>query len=95
MPKDLPANLMKIMSAVMQIGWLKPLAGVAEVVGGLLIIIPKTRALGAIIIFPVMVGILLTNTVTDKIGLPLTLILSAILVWILFDNKDKYLPMIK
>ena len=95
MPKDLPANLMKIMSAVMQIGWLMPLAGVAEVVGGLLIIIPKTRALGAIIIFPVMVGILLTNTVTDKIGLPLTLILSAILVWILFDNKDKYLPMIK
>ena len=95
MPKDLPANMLKVMSAFMQIGWLMPLAGVAEVIGGILIIIPKTRALGALIIFPVMVGIFLTNTVTDRTGLPLTLILSAILLWIIFDNKDKYLPLIK
>ena len=95
MPKDLPANLMKVMGAFMQIGWLIPLAGVAEIIGGLLIIIPRTRALGALIIFPVMVGIILTNTVTDKTGLPLTIILSVILAWIMIDNKDKYLQLIK
>ncbi len=95
MPKQMPPNMMKVMGAFMQIGWLMPLAGAAEVIGGILIIIPRTRALGALIIFPVMVGIFLTNTVTDKSGLPMTLILSVILAWIMIDNRDKYLQLIK
>lgn len=38
-----------------------PLVGFAEVIGGVLIILPRTRALGALIIFPVMVGIILMS----------------------------------
>jgi len=94
MPENLPEKMVKTMGAFMEIGWLMPLVGVAEVVGGLLIIFPKTRALGALVVFPVMVGILLTNTVTDVSGLPIALVFSAILLWVIYDNRAKYLPLI-
>lgn len=93
-PEKMPEQLMKAMGAIMEIGWLMPLIGVAEVVGGLLIIFPKTRALGAIIVFPVMVGIVLTNTVTEPSGFPLAAVFTVVLLWIIYDNRAKYLPMI-
>lgn len=95
MPENLPEKMMKAMGAFMEIGWLLPLTAVAEIIGGILIIFPKTRALGAIIIFPVMVGILLTNIVQDTHGLPIAGVLFAILIWIICDNWHKYLPMIE
>jgi uncharacterized membrane protein YphA (DoxX/SURF4 family) len=76
MPENLPEKMVKAMAAFMEIVWLMPLVGSAEVIGGLLIIIPKTRALGALIIFPIMIGILLTNIVQDSSGLPFALILA-------------------
>jgi uncharacterized membrane protein YphA (DoxX/SURF4 family) len=94
-PKNISEKMMKAFNAFMEIGWLMPLVGFAELVGGILIIIPKTRALGALIILSVMVGILLTNIIQDKTGLPIALVLSAILGWIIYENREKYLPMIK
>ncbi|AWI26898.1 DoxX family protein [Flavobacterium pallidum] len=94
MPKDMPADLMKEMGAFMQIKWLMPLVGMAEILGGLLIIFPKTRALGALIIFPVMVGIMLVNTVTSMDGFPIAGVLFAILLWIIYENRAKYKPLV-
>jgi len=93
-PKDMPESLMAMFSAVTQIKWLMPLIGAAEITGGVLIIFPKFRALGAIVILPVMVGILLTSLVLSA-GLPMAIILFAVLGWILFENREKYLPMIR
>lgn len=95
MPEDLPEKMMKTMQAFMEIEWLMPLVGAAELVGGILVIFPKTRALGALIIFPVMVGIILTNTVTDMSGLPIAAVFTAILLWILYENRAKYAPLIE
>jgi len=94
-PADMPEKMMKAMTAMMEIGWLMPLVAVAEIVGGVLFMITKFRALGAIIIFPVMVGILLTNVFIAPSGLPMALVLLAINLWIIFENREKYLPMIK
>lgn len=95
MPEDIPENLLKIMGAFMEIGWLMPLIAVAEIMGGLLFMITKFRALGAIVIFPVMVGIILTHIFNVQSGLPLALVLLAINVWVIIENRAKYLPMIK
>ena len=95
MPKDVPENMMKVMTAFIEIGWLMPLIAIAEIVGGLLFITNKYRALGAIIIFPVMIGILLTHIITAPSGLPLALVLLAIEIWVIIENHEKYLPMIK
>lgn len=95
MPEDMPEPLIKEMGAFMQIKWLMPLIAVAEILGGILIIPPKTRALGAVIVFPVMVGIMLVNTVTSQQGLPLCAVLFAILLWIIYENRGKYKPMVQ
>jgi putative oxidoreductase len=95
MPKDMPENMMSTMTAFMTIGWLMPLIGVAEIVGGVLFISYKFRALGAIIIFPVLAGILLTHIIIAPSGLPIALLLLGIELWVIIENREKYLPMIK
>lgn len=94
-PDNFPAELAKDNAALMEISWLMPLIAVAEILGGLLIFLPKTRALGALVLFPVMVGILLTHLFVEPSGVPMALILWAVLLWIIYDNKEKYLPLIK
>jgi len=95
MPKDLPEKMMKVMGAFMGIGWLFPLIAVAEITGGVLFITNKFRALGAIILFPVLVGILLTHILIEPSGLPLAIVLLGIELWVIIENREKYLPMIK
>jgi putative oxidoreductase len=94
-PNDLPENLMRVMKAFMEITWLMPLIAIAEIVGGILFITNKYRALGAIIILPVMIGILLTHITVAPSGLPMALVLLAIELWVIIENREKYLPMIK
>ncbi|MBK9359266.1 MAG: DoxX family protein [Bacteroidales bacterium] len=94
-PDDLPETMAKLMGAMMEIGWLMPLVAVSEIAGGILFMIPRTRALGAIVIFPVMIGIVLTHIINAPSGLVMALILLAINLWVIFENREKYLPMIR
>ncbi len=95
MPENLPEKMMSAMTAMMEIGWLMPLVGFAEILGGILFIIPKTRALGAVVIFPIMIGIILTHIFQAPYGLPIALVLFAINLWVIYENCDAYKPMIK
>ncbi len=94
-PDDLPEVLVKDTMALNEIAWLIPLIGFAEILGGLLILLPRTRALGALVIFPVMVGVLLTHAFVAPDGLPVALVIWAILLWIILDNKQKYLTLLQ
>ena len=94
-PDNLPENMVKIFNALMEFKWLLPLIAVAEITGGVLFMIPKVRALGAIVIFPVMVGIVLTHLVNDPSGLLVALVLFAVNIWAIIENWGKYLVMIK
>jgi uncharacterized membrane protein YphA (DoxX/SURF4 family) len=87
---------MKLFAAFGEIGWLLPLVGTVEIIGGLLFIFPKTRALGAIVILPVMVGIVLHNAyrVPTSAGITISLVLFLINIWILADNSKKYKALI-
>jgi len=84
--------MLKIYAAFETISWLMPLVGAVEVIGGLLFIFTKTRALGAIIILPVMVGIVLHNLVTYPTtkGIIISLVCAVINLWIIIDNREKY-----
>jgi|SRR5690606_11483904 len=94
-PEDLNPELVKDFEALVEIAWLMPLIALAELIGGALLIFPKTRALGALIVLPVMVGVLLTHIFVDLSGLPTAIVIWAILLWILFDNREKYLSIMK
>jgi len=95
MPKDMPEEMMKLFGAFMTIGWLMPLIAVVEIIGGVLFITNKYRALGAIMILPINVGILLTHAINAPSGLPMAIILMGINIWVIIENREKYLPMIK
>lgn len=90
-PDDLPEALIKDNVAIMEILWLMPLIGFAEVTGGLLILFYKTRALGALVVFPVMVGVLLTHIFVAPSGLPVAVIIWLILLWIIWEYRRNYL----
>ncbi len=94
-PDDLPEALAKDNAAFMEISWLMPLVGFAEVLGGLLILFPRTRALGVLVLVPVMVGIVLTHISVAPEGLPIALVMWAILLWIGYENRQKYLPLLQ
>lgn len=94
MPADMPEKMVKLNSAMMEIGWLMPLVAVVEIIGGILFIIPRFRSLGAIIILPVNVGILLTNITVAPSGLPIAIILLLINLWAIYDKKEKFLALI-
>ncbi|WP_210462937.1 DoxX family protein [Rufibacter roseolus] len=93
-PEGLPEPLVKDTAALAEISWLIPLVGFAEVLGGILIMFPRTRALGALVVFPVMVGILLTHLFVDTSGLPIAIVIWLILLWIIFENRKRYIPLI-
>ncbi len=95
MPKDLPENMLNLMRAFMNIGWIMPLIGFIEIVGGILFITSRFRALGALIIFPIIIGILLTHILDSPSGLPIAIVLLAIEIWVIYENREKYLPLIK
>lgn len=86
-PENLPEKMLKTMAAFSEITWLMALVGFVEILGGLLFIIPKTRALGALVIFPVMIGILLISIVAASDGLPIALILLLINIGVIYDNR--------
>ena len=94
-PEDLPQEMVDLMECMMAFGWLMPLVAIVEIVAGILVIFPKTRALGAIIIFPIVVGILLTHLINEPSGLPVGIVVFAINIWMLIDNRAKYMPMIQ
>lgn len=79
----------------MEITWLMPLIAVVEILGGLFCITSKYRALGAIILFPIMIGILLINLFNAPSGLPIAVVLILINIWIMIENREKYMPMIR
>jgi uncharacterized membrane protein YphA (DoxX/SURF4 family) len=93
-PQNLPEKMVKVGTAFEEIGWLLPLVGAVEILGGLLLIFPKTRALGAVVIVPVLTGVLLTHITMAPAGLPIVFILIAIILWVMVENRKKYLPMI-
>lgn len=93
-PDNMPQQLKDLMTAFGSVVWLMPLIGAAEIVGGILFILPKTRALGALVICPVLVGIVLTHVYQDTGGLPVALIFVVIWAWVVYENRQKLLPLL-
>ncbi len=92
---ELTPDQIKFFTAFTSISWMMPLVAFVEVVGAILFMIPKTRALGAIVILPVMVGILVHHATVDTSGLVIALVLMAINILAIADNWNKYQALLK
>ncbi|MBD8488154.1 DoxX family membrane protein [Echinicola sp. CAU 1574] len=95
MPENLPKEILQVMEAFLQIAWLFPLIAIGEILGGVFFAIPKYRALGAIMLFPIIVGINLHHAFYAPEGMLIALIVLAIDLWAIAENWHKYIPMIR
>lgn len=85
----------EIFNAFATIKWLMPQIGVGELVGGLLVIFPKTRALGAIMLIPITIGILVHTATLFRSDILFSAVFFFINVWIIWDHRGQYKHMIK
>jgi len=92
---EMTEEQLSIAQAMMKLKWLTPLVGCMEILGGLLVVLPKTRALGAVILLPILIGIFLHHSTLDPSGAPMAAVLLILDAWIIADNWKKYLPMVK
>ena len=84
---------LKIWEAMEGLVWLLPLISIIQVLGGLLFLFAKTRALGAIVILIMTLPIVFHNAVFMPEGLIITGPLFLINVWMIGENWGKYKPM--
>jgi uncharacterized membrane protein YphA (DoxX/SURF4 family) len=91
---EMTEEMMQIMGGFMTIKWIFPLVAIIEIIGGTLIAIPKTRALGALVILPVMAGIVVHHLVHDPASIVIALVLFGINLWAIAANWQKYRPII-
>ncbi|MFI8378660.1 MauE/DoxX family redox-associated membrane protein [Leeuwenhoekiella sp. NPDC079379] len=93
MPEDLPQEAQDLFAALLSFGWLLPLVAIVEIIAGILVMIPRTQALGYVMIFPVLVGVLLINLINIPDGLLMGIILMGINLWMLYENRAKIKPL--
>ena len=91
---ELTAEQLELYQAIEKLKWITPLVGIVEIIGGILFIFPRTRALGAIVILPVMVGIVVHNYTFEPSGLAIAIPLLLINLWMIIDNRAKFAPLL-
>lgn len=83
-PKDLPPMVSQFMGVFAPSGWLI-VVKVCELIGGILVAIPKTRNFGLLVLGPIVINILCFHILVEKSGLmgpPLVVALfAAFLLW--------------
>lgn len=98
----LPKQYADVMSAFCQTGFLK-MIGIFEILGGLLILIPRTRLIGAAIVLPLIFNIFMLHLFVDnrphelvETGIPLALSIAVLIgdlatrknVWAFITGKQ-------
>ncbi|MGO1242753.1 MAG: MauE/DoxX family redox-associated membrane protein [Sphingobacterium sp.] len=89
------AEQLKIQEAFLTLKWITPLVGLFEIIGGVLFIIPRTRALGALVCLPIVVGICVHTVTFTPGGIAFVLPLLLINLWVIWDNSKKYMVLLQ
>ena len=63
--------------------WFRYVTGILEITGAVLIVVPKTRSIGAALLVPIMLGATTANIALDTTPIPplVLLLLSTFVVW--------------
>ncbi len=82
------------MRALVESGWIWEMVGISQIIGGILLMIPRFRALASIILLPVNIGIFLFHAIQDAPErMPMSIMILAINIWFVYDCRKKYKPL--
>ena len=95
MPMEMAEDASAVVNSFIASKWLWPLVALVEIIGGILFAIPKTRALGAIILLPITIGILLFNLTWTPSTAPVAVVILGINLWAILEARKQYSNLIK
>lgn len=88
----LKGDLKKSFEVLATLKWIIPLVGLVEFFSGVLVLFPKTRTLGSLMVFPIVMGIICHNAIFMPEGLVMASALLLINLWIMIDHWAKIKP---
>lgn len=89
-PPPEPGSLIeKFMAAFAPTGWLM-MVKTFEMIGGILVLIPKTRNLGLLVLGPILINILAFHVFVAKGDLMVPVILAAMALFLLFVERKAF-----
>jgi putative oxidoreductase len=88
-------DVVNMLIGMMQISWVLPLIAAAEIAGRALFPIRKFRALGVILLSPILAGILLIHLTVLPSGLPMVIVFMGIYIWVVAENREKCFSLVK
>lgn len=95
MPMEMAEDATSVINSFIASKWLWPLVAIVEIIGRILFALPKTRALGAIVLLPVTIGILLFNLTWTPSTAPVAAVILAVNIWAIVEARKQYTPLIK
>jgi uncharacterized membrane protein len=93
-PEGMPPQVVLFFLAMKKTGYLFQLLGAVELVGGLLVLVPRFRLLGAVVLAPVTVNILLFNASLTPEQLPVGVFVFGANLFLLWYERHKWLPLL-
>ncbi len=90
---EMPEAAGAFMGALAESGYMLQLIGLTEVASGILLIFPATAALGALILAPLSLNILLFHLVLAPAGIPGYIVFLGN-VFLIYVYRERYMPII-
>ena len=89
-PKPPPADVMTFMSVFMPTGYLA-FVKFFELIGGILVAVPKTRNWGLLVLGPIILNILAFNALVAKDAFnPVNIVIALLALYLLWDARRKF-----
>lgn len=83
------------MYALENTGYVLPLVYGAQIVAGLMLLVRRFVPLALLVLAPIVVNILLYDLFLNPSGLVIGCVIGALYVAVLFDQKHKFIPLLK
>lgn len=90
---DMTENATSFMMAMGKTGYIFPSVALIEIIGGALLIWGRMIPFALIILAPVVYNIFMIHAVMDPKGLSAGVILVAVLSWVAWNRKDKFITL--
>jgi putative oxidoreductase len=84
-----------LMDAIRTSGYIFDTIGVVYVLAGLAFLLDRWAALGAVVLFPISLNILLFHSVLHPSGIPRAAIWFGLSVVVLYANREAYRPLLQ
>ena len=91
---EMTEQAMELMAAFGASGYMFPLIAITEIIAGILLLSKKYTALGAVLMMPITVNILLFHAFLDTAGMVMGIVLLLINIVILVFRKETSLPFV-